>query len=372
MALGLTTSNLFAHSPIVTAAQARPGESEITPDRLKGHVTFLADDTNEGRSSGRGTLEQVVTNYIESELTALGLLPFGDPAQNSFRQRFQVRSWGWAEMKKDHLHTDFTDPANFGHEPNEGGVALSPDGKIASVVPVEGRKAMLDAEALWTHNLVGVMEGSDPDLKNEYIVVGAHMDHIGMRTWGSGDMIYNGADDNGSGSSAILTMARGLAAAKQAGQGPSRSVVFMFFSGEELGLLGSQYWVSNPTIPLESIKAMLNIDMIGRLDPNQVSVFDNGSDGQPNLFHAMHDTSHTGLTSVNHDIENYLRRSDQYAFYKNGIPVIFFFEGFTPNHEMNPDYHGRGDHADKIEMTKLTDITRFVYRHLYAASSANQ
>ena len=102
------TAPLTAHPSVLDLAHAGPpGETAITTARLKAHIEFLADDANEGRNSGRGPLEGTVTDYIEAEFAALSLEPMGDPATSSFRQPFQVRSWGWPEMKHDHLHPDF-------------------------------------------------------------------------------------------------------------------------------------------------------------------------------------------------------------------------------------------------------------------------
>jgi Zn-dependent M28 family amino/carboxypeptidase len=109
--------------------------------------------------------------------------------------------------------------------------------------------------------------------------------------------------------------------------------------------------------------------MLARGLPGRVSVCDNASGGGQNLFHQLHDTAQTGLTQVNHDIAQYLRSSDQYPFYAKGIPVIFFFEGFEANGQLNPDYHGVGDHVEKLDFPKLEDITKFAYRHLLGAAN---
>lgn len=343
-----------------------PGEEAITQDLVRAHVTYLASDENKGRDSGAGPLEGRVTEYIENIWGQMGLQKAGDAAGTTYRQPFQVRRWNRVAKGDEHSHEI------FGHLPNELGVALSPDGKIATVDEMpEGLDfdQLLREEAVMSHNLLGIIPGSDPALKDQYLVIGAHMDHIGVSSWGSGDKVYNGADDNGSGTSSVLALCRALTEASKSGRGPKRSILVCLFSGEELGLVGSTYLVNNPTLPLEKIKGMLNIDMIGRCDPKQVSVFDNAPGGAANLFHALHDTQGTGLTKIDHDIGNLVNRSDQYAFYRKGIPVTFFFEGYTEDGDMNPDYHGRGDHADKIEFTKLTDITRFVYRHVMGAAA---
>jgi len=254
---------------------------------------------------------------------------------------------------------------------NEFGIAFSPSGDPAYVGTLARKLNMLSSETKKTHNLIGMIEGSDPELKDEYIVIGAHLDHIGMSKWipDTQDNIYNGADDNGTGSGGVLEIARALINAKSNGNGPKRSVVFMLFSGEELGLLGSQYFVNHPTVPLEKIKGMINLDMIGRLDPTQMSAFAKEKNGQPNYFDGLIDTSGTGIQRIDHNIDQLLNRSDQYAFYVNDIPVAFLFEGFTPDNRMNPDYHGLGDHADLINYKKAADITRIAYRLVYGAAN---
>jgi hypothetical protein len=347
--------------------QARTaGENEITADLIEKHVTFLASDENQGRDTGAGKLEGPVTEYVEKHWKQLGVKPAGNAEGSTYRQPFTVQAWDGLGMKEaDHRHI-------FGTEANAHGFAYAPGSrppldKLMQVLashhgPLKERK---------THNLVGIVEGSDPALKNEYIVIGAHLDHIGVGSPDkNGDQIYNGADDNGSGSSAVLAITQALVKAKADGHGPGRSVIVILFSGEELGLLGSQFFVEHPTVEIGKIKAMINLDMVGRLDPKQVSIFDRSKNGEPNLFHSMHDTSGTRIERIDHNVNSLVRRSDQASFYDRGIPVMFFFEGFTPEGEMNPDYHGAGDHADKIDGEKVADIARMAYRHLMAASRA--
>ncbi len=386
---GIVLAVTLIMAPRVVQAEMRPvvekfdglhevitahGEDEITRARIKSHIEWLASDENEGRKTARGKLEGRVADYIEAELTAIGLLPRGNTEGTTYRQPFRARSW-WGSLDHDHHvgEVDYTDPKNFGHEANSLGVAMTPEGVLASVDPIPADKlALLDGDTAAepnTFNLVGLIEGTDPALKDEILVIGAHMDHIGSSSWGSGDKIFNGADDNGSGTTALLTLARALVKDRELGHGPARSVLFCWFSGEELGLLGSQYYASNPTVEWSRIKGMLNVDMIGRAQSGKVSVYDGHGRGQPNLFHDFHDVADTTLQSVDHNIQSYLNRSDQYPFYKKGVPVIFFFEGFEAGGGMNPDYHGRGDHADKIDLDKMFDITRFVYRHLLGAAN---
>jgi hypothetical protein len=360
---------------------ALPGENAIRPDDLRRDVTFLASDANEGRKTAGGFLEGPVTQYLEAEVKRLGLEPGG--VNGTYRQPWRYRSWEEPALAPaarragltPHLHRfDMTGegpvPASeFGSRPNEQGIAYSPDGEPVSVEPIEGVPLLAAAEPN-THNLLAIVRGSDPALAGEWIVLGAHMDHLGKSAWGSGaDKICNGADDNGSGTVALLAVARAMAASRGSTSGPRRNVLICWFAGEELGLLGSQYFVGKPTIPLGSIKGMLNVDMVGRLNPDQVSVCDKAPSGMTNVFHELHDAEGLGFKALDHNIESYLSRSDQYPFYKRGIPVMFFFEGLTASGGLNADYHRVSDHADKLDYDKGARIARLMFRHVMGAAN---
>jgi hypothetical protein len=216
-------------------------------------------------------------------------------------------------------------------------------------------------EKLNSENVLGFIEGGD--LKNEIIVISAHYDHLGK----DGNMIYNGADDDGSGTSAILNMAKVFATAKKEGHGPRRSILFIAFSGEEKGLLGSNYYVNNPEFPLKNTVCDLNIDMIGRVDEKYK--------GNPNYIYVIgSDKLSSELDQISKDMNNmycnlqldymynneedknrYYYRSDHYNFAKNGIPVIFYFNG------VHADYHKETDEVEKIDFTKMEKITRLVF-----------
>jgi hypothetical protein len=212
-------------------------------------------------------------------------------------------------------------------------------------------------------NVLGFIEGSDPVLKNEVLVVTAHYDHIGMR----GEDIFNGADDNGSGTSTILELAEAFTLAKQRGQGPRRSVLFMLVSGEEKGLLGSAYYVNHPIFPLERTIANINVDMVGRVDerhaenPDYIYVI--GSDRLSTDLHRINETAnerYVGLEldytyNAESDPNRYYYRSDHYNFAERGIPAIFFFNG------THADYHRASDTVDKINFQKMAKIGQLVF-----------
>jgi hypothetical protein len=203
-----------------------------------------------------------------------------------------------------------------------------------------------------TANIVGLIEGSDPVLKNEYVVIGAHMDHLGMGGPGSlakssKPAIHHGADDNASGAAGVMQLAHYF------GPGPSlskpvstpapprlkRSLILICFSGEELGLLGSEHYVKHPLVPLEKTVAMLNMDMVGRLRDNKLIVIGNGTSPE---WDSLLDTVNRSAGFTLGRSESGFGASDQQSFYTQDIPVLFFFTG---THE---DYHTPTDTADKI------------------------
>lgn len=235
-------------------------------------------------------------------------------------------------------------------------------------------------ETIPTQNVVAIWEGSDPVLKDEYVAVGAHYDHVGICQPGTADPICNGADDDGSGTTAILGMAEALAKAPSR---PKRSVLFVWHCGEEKGLWGSRYFTENPTVPLDHIVAQLNIDMIGR------SKKEGDTNPRNKELSGPHDVYVIGSTmmstelgdlvdSVNKSFLNlgfdkryddpadpnrFFFRSDHFNYARKGIPIVFFFDG---EHE---DYHRPGDSPDKIDYQKMEMITRTVYMMLWEVAN---
>ena len=221
--------------------------------------------------------------------------------------------------------------------------------------------ARQEVEIIQTENVLGFIEGSDK--KDECIVLTAHYDHIGM----SDSLVYNGADDDGSGTVAILEMAEAFAMAKSAGHAPRRSILFMTVTGEEKGLLGSTYYVNNPAWSLSNSVANLNIDMIGRVDDahksNPEYVYLIGSDKLSAELHEISERANATYSKLEldytyndeNDPNRFYYRSDHYNFAKNNIPVIFYFNG---THE---DYHKTTDTVDKIEFEILEKRTKLVF-----------
>ena len=230
-----------------------------------------------------------------------------------------------------------------------------------------------NVETVPTQNVVAVWEGSDPLLKSEYVALGAHYDHVGSGCPPAGnDTICNGADDDGSGTTALLGMAEALAKSPTR---PKRSVLFVWHCGEEKGLWGSRYFTQFPTVPLDKIVAQINIDMIGRSkkegDTNPRNSELTGPDAIYVIGSTMMSTELGELVNtVNKtylnlmfdtryddpkDPNRFFYRSDHYNYARKGIPIIFFFDG------VHEDYHRAGDTADKIDYQKMEKVTRTIY-----------
>jgi Zn-dependent M28 family amino/carboxypeptidase len=202
-------------------------------------------------------------------------------------------------------------------------------------------------------NVIAKIDGIDPNLKHEYVVLSAHYDHIGVSEAG----VYNGADDNGSGTVAVLEVAKALALNRQ----NKRTIILAFHTGEEKGLLGSKYLTDNIEI-LEDITACINLDMVGRGVAD--SIYAIGSDKISTKFHELLEAVNTASTNLhisyklNSDDEprRLYYRSDHYSYAKKGIPTVFFFDN-----DME-DYHKISDDADKINYDKLTQVAELTYR----------
>jgi len=208
-----------------------------------------------------------------------------------------------------------------------------------------------------SENILGFLEGSDK--KDEVVVVTAHYDHIGISAQAEGDKINNGADDDGSGTVAVLAMAKAFSQAKKDGNGPRRSILFMTVTGEEKGLLGSEYYSENPVFPLDKTVVDLNIDMIGRRDPahkdSPAYVYVIGSDRLSSELHTLSENTNKTYSNLVFDYlynaedhpDRIYYRSDHWNFAKKNIPIIFYFNG------VHEDYHKPSDEVDKIEFDLL-------------------
>jgi Zn-dependent M28 family amino/carboxypeptidase len=240
------------------------------------------------------------------------------------------------------------------------------------------------SETKTTQNVVAVWEGRDPVLKNEYIAVGAHYDHVGTNADAPGDdKIWNGADDDGSGTVSVLAIAEALA---KANTRPKRSVLFVWHAGEEKGLWGAEYFNKFPTVDIKNVVAQLNIDMIGRSkDPNNLipctqpgrpcndeltganEVYMIGSEMMSTTLGSVAKGTNQAYLNLEYnfkyddpnDKNRFFFRSDHFHYAQNGIPVVFWFTG------VHEDYHQPGDHPDKIDYKKMEKIARTIFMTLW-------
>ncbi len=216
-------------------------------------------------------------------------------------------------------------------------------------------------------NVIGILEGSDPTLKNEYVFFTGHMDHVGVAGMGNGctaagaDSICNGADDDASGTTGVVMLAQAFS---RLNPRPRRSLVFMTVSGEERGLWGSDYYTNNPTIPLDQTVADLNTDMIGRYYNNQPGWKDtivaigkehSSLGASANRVVQQHPELHMNMIDDIWPDQNFYFRSDHYNFARRGVPILFFFNG------THPDYHRPTDSVDKIDSEKASRIVKLVF-----------
>ncbi|HUF26888.1 MAG TPA: M20/M25/M40 family metallo-hydrolase [Gemmatimonadaceae bacterium] len=229
--------------------------------------------------------------------------------------------------------------------------------------PLTGRRleAVLDVvnERVTSYNVVGRVRGSDSRLANSYVAFGAHYDHIGVVPPSGGDSIANGADDDGSGSVALLAIARMF---QNMSPRPRRSMLFVWHTAEEKGLLGSAHFVQQPTVPLDSIVAMVNADMIGRNHPDSIYIVGPGAapNEQSRVLGTVVDSVNAASRrpflvnrewdSPDHP-ERIYYRSDHYSYAERGVPVVFFTTG------LHEDYHRVSDTADKVDYAKLRRVS---------------
>lgn len=253
----------------------------------------------------------------------------------------------------------------------------TPRGRAA--VPVPGVEVDLSVSVarrtIIERNVVAALEGADPKLKDEWILIGAHFDHNGAE----GDRIFNGADDNGSGTVGLLELAEAYALAANAGARPRRSILFAAWNAEERGLLGAWAFTEQPLVPLDSIAAVLNLDMIGRreevpqgggarfrglevqtADANRNAVNIVGYSRSPDLKAAVEQANRlVGLElryRYDNSVSNLLRRSDHWPFLQRRVPAVWFFTG------LHPDYHTVDDDPERIDYEKLEKVVRLVYQ----------
>ncbi len=279
-------------------------------------LSALADDSMEGRrTASAGELRAV--RFIVSEMHAIGLAPAGD---SGFVQRVPLA-------------------AVAGRRGGEG-YRLQGSWAGLDTIPAERRRE--------GHNVIGILPGKDPALRNEYILVDAHLDHLGVGRPLNGDSIYNGADDDASGVTAVLEIARALAA----GPGVGRSVIFAATTGEEMGLLGTRWYIAHPARPLDQLVGNLEVEMIGR--PDSLA----GGPGRAWLTGYERSTMGDSLAAEGIPIvadprpdQHFFERSDNIAFARMGIPAHTL-----SSFNLHDDYHRPSDDVSKVDFAHMTAV----------------
>ncbi len=298
----------------------------ITAESLQAHLAYIASDEMGGRATPSPGLEAAAV-YIAGHFKRAGLEPVGDDGY------FQVSRWIMAEGRRGRLSPQLW----------EEGVE---------------RPQGASGEPFMLKNVVGLLPGSDPELRDSYILVTAHYDHVGIRSGVAPDSIFNGANDDGSGTVAVIDLALSLASADTR---PRRSILFMTVFGEERGLLGSRFYAEHPIFPLQNTIAMANIEMIGRIDTDGVDNTGNLNITGFNLstFSApfIEAGKHFDIKVFRHAQNSlpYFSRSDNVALAAKGIPAHTFSVGYS--HE---DYHGPGDHWEKINFPNMAATARSI------------
>lgn len=223
----------------------------------------------------------------------------------------------------------------------------------------------METKVVKSENVLGYLEGTDK--KDELIIISAHFDHIGKKDHGDGDLINNGADDDGSGTVTVMQLAKAFAKAKKDGHGPRRSILFITVTGEEEGLFGSEYYVEHPVYPLANTVADLNIDMVGRRDSQHDGkpdyVYAVGADRLSSELYELNERNNKTYTQLDIDYtyndekhpERIYYRSDHWNFAKNNIPIIFYFDG------VHEDYHKVSDEVSKIDFDLLAKRGKLVF-----------
>lgn len=296
---------------VANATEIRTAANSITQAKILTWLSVIADDSMGGRNTPSIGLEKTA-QFLADSYNAWGLLPAGE--NNGWFQRY-----------------------------------------------------VLQATQTNAPNVVAMVRGSDPVLRDEYVVFSSHMDHIGTvgdgiggcsaftRTDGTVDRICNGADDNGSGTVALLAIAE---AVKKLNGRTRRSIVVLNVSGEEKGLLGSAYYADHPTVPLSNVVADINLDMISRNSPDSIVVIGKDSSDMGTTLarvQAAHPELHLIAADDIWPSQHFYNRSDHYNFARKGVPILFFFAG------THPQYHRADDEVGLVNTGKLVSVTQLAF-----------
>ena len=331
-------------------AEIRDALDRISTDSLRGHLSFIASDLLEGRNTPSRGLE-IAAEYIAAQFRRAGLEPAGDAGSESF---FQTSEWsvGAGANNSVELTVDEGKQKIRARADQLATLGVSVEQKT------DNANGGSERQAVKLRNVVGLLRGSDPVLKDSYVIVSAHYDHIGVRPAGEGDRINNGANDDGSGTVSVIELASALASLKQK---PKRSVVFITWFGEEKGLQGSRYYGRHPIFPLEKTVAMLNLEHLGRTDDNEglklnsatLTGFDYTDLGP--IFRSAGEKTGVNVYKDENNSDRFFSRSDNQALADAGIPAHTLCVAF-----IFPDYHAVGDHWEKIDYTNLARVNRMI------------
>jgi Zn-dependent M28 family amino/carboxypeptidase len=278
---------------------------QISANSLKGHLSFIASDLLEGRGTPSRGLD-LAAEYIAAQFRRAGLEPVGD---DGYFQTTTILARGSDTPQK-------------------------------------------------VRNVVGLLRGSDPALKDTYVLVSAHYDHLGIRTGMEGDNIFNGANDDGSGTVSVVELAGALSTLKTR---PKRSIVFMTFYGEERGLVGSRYYGAHPIFPIEKTVAGVNLEHVGRTDDSEgprisaavMTGYDFSEVGE--IFSAAGKATGVAITKHPRNSDAFFGRSDNQALADLGVPSHTICTAF-----IFPDYHKAGDHWDKVDYDNMANVLKAV------------
>src|SRR4030095_9822464 len=322
----------------------------ISTDSLRGHLSFIASDLLEGRNTPSRGLE-VAAEYIAAQFRRAGLERAGDAGSQSY---FQTSEWS--------VGTALNNSVELAVDDGKQKIRARADQLAALGVSVEQKAASAtggsEKQVVKLRNVVGLLRGSDPVLKDSYVIVSAHYDHIGSRVAGEGDRIYNGANDDGSGTVSVIELASALATLKQR---PKRSIVFIAWFGEEKGFQGSRYYGRHPIFPLEKTVAMVNLEHLGRTDDNEgpkpdsatLTGFDFTALGP--IFRGAGEKTGVSVYKDEKNSDRFFSRSDNQALADSGIPAHTLCVAF-----IFPDYHAVGDHWEKIDYANLAKVNRMI------------
>jgi hypothetical protein len=329
-----------------------------TAPMLRAHVEFLASDDMKGRPCPSATCD-LAADYIRAQFIGTGL----DTQFQTTSEVLEIRRGDVTirpttlKLPPESLLFDF--PARI--DPDDkissrfGGVSIEKTTELDAIYKATGTVRITNVPA-GLRNVIGVLKGSDPVLKDTYVLVSAHYDHLGVKDAGEGDTIFNGANDNASGVSALIEIARAIASSAPR---PRRSIVFMAYFGEERGLVGSRYYARNPIFPIEKTYAQINLEQLGRTDDAEgarvkaatLTGWDRSSVG-PILAAAA---VPFGVRIYKHPkfSDEYFERSDNEALAKLKVPAHTLSVAYE-----FPDYHTVGDEAGKLNYTNMTAVTR--------------